>query len=48
MPLPLPLPLPLHLQYLTYLLQLYTTLALDLWMSKANVFDYNTAVLWAA
>ena len=45
MPLPLPLPLPLHLQYLTCLLQLYTTLALDLWMSKANVFDYNTAVL---
>ena len=38
----------LHLQYLTYLLQLYTTLALDKWMSKANVFEYNTAVLWAA
>ena len=38
----MPLPLPLHLQSLPCLLQLYTTLALDLWMSKANVFDYNT------
>ena len=45
---PLPLLLPLHLQYLTCLLQLYITLALDTWMSKANVFEYNTAVLWAA
>ena len=44
----MPLPLPLHLQSLPCLLQLYTTLALDLWMSKANVFEYNTAVLCAA
>ena len=42
---PLHLHLHLHLQSLLCLLQLYTTLALDTWMSKANVFDYNTAVL---
>ena len=37
--------MPLHLQYLTCLLQLYTTLALDTWMSKANVFEYNCCVM---
>ena len=39
---PLHLHLHLHLQSLLCLLQLYTTLALDTLMSKANVLEYST------